>query len=122
MTSNRLIGGMSHEEKLLLLQLLMLDMRGSFPSGWEDPRLVRAAELSVELCLSKHQHRISTIEEDSGFDGRHFRTSVDNGGYEGMDSLHGLQHSVNDKSPCFERNCRILLNYPESRLSDWKEL
>ena len=42
---------MSKDEKLLLLSLLMRDIRGAFPNGNKDPRLLKVLELSKELDL-----------------------------------------------------------------------
>jgi hypothetical protein len=119
--SKELIVEMTKEEKTLLLQILMLNMRGSFPDGWDDIRLKKAANLAKELEFEEVQKRIASIEEDSDFDGRHFRTSFANGGYEGMNEIHGLTHTINDKSMAFQRACRIL-NYPENYLTDWTEV
>lgn len=120
--SNSLIDEMSREEKLMLLQVILYDMRGAFPSGWADRRINRARELAEELGLQQHLDHIARLEEDSDFDGRHFRTSFERGGYEGMAELHGLTETINDKSLAFQRNVRAFLEYPESKFKDWREL
>ena len=92
---------MTEKEKILLLQLLLIDMRGSFPvGGWEDKRMIKARDLAIELGLEKHQERIRELaedEEDDYKDGRHFRCDVALGGYEGMSVLHGLDLTFHDK-------------------------
>ena len=52
---------MSKEEKLLLLDLLMRDMRGAFPHHRKDPRLLKVLELSKEL--SSLEEIVNTYKE-----------------------------------------------------------
>jgi hypothetical protein len=107
---------MNDREKTLLLQLILEDIRGNWAYDL-DSRVLMARELAEELSLKAHQDRIDAFEYD---DGRHFRTSYLDGGYEGMEVLHGLSQTIADKSPEFQQAAAIL-TYPEYRFDDWDE-
>lgn len=112
---------MTEEEKILALQLLLQDMRGSFPlEGYGDVRMVEAKKLADELGFKAHSDSIQELADDDYRDGRHFRTSVENGGYEGMDSLHNLPSTFHDKSEEFRRLMTATLQFPEYIFSDWR--
>ncbi|MCM3560616.1 hypothetical protein [Brevibacillus borstelensis] len=110
---------MDRNEKILLLQLLLLDIRGNW--GWENKsRSLKAQELADELGFEAHAEHIREYREWGEEDGRHFRTSVNNGGYEGMDDWHGLKHTFTDKSDEFKAIAKEYLTFPEYRFDDWK--
>lgn len=113
---------MTNEEKLLLLELILQDIRGNW--GWNlDDRVDRALELAEELELDEFINSIKEYEEEceSGDnDGRFFRMTYQYGGYEGMDELHGLSHTIIDKSDEFKAEIYIL-TYPENRFDDWDD-
>lgn len=113
---------MEREEKIFALQLLLEDMRGSFPiSGWRDNRMAAANELSYELGFKAHTTRIQELESHDYRDGRHFGTSVENGGYQGMDALHGLKDTFHDKSLEFRVLMEEILEHPENAFTDWDQ-
>lgn len=111
---------MTKEEKMLLLELLLLDIRGNW--GWEsENRADLALTLARELGLEKHEKRIEEYLGDGvERDGRIFRTDFENGGYEGMGNIHGLQKTYYDKSEEFKTLVGKYLTYPESLLEDMK--
>ncbi len=113
---------LTKEEKILALQLLLEDMRGSFPlRGWDDIRMVEAKKLADELGFKAHSESIQELGDyDDYRDGRHFRTSVERGGYEGMSSWHNLARTFHDKSVEFRKFITSTLEYPDSSFEDWK--
>lgn len=112
---------MSTEEKLLLLELILKDIRGNW--GFElEERVDRAIELAKELKLNKFIISIKEYKESckNGIDdGRYFRMGQEYGGYEGMEELHNLSHTIIDKSDEFKSEIYIL-TYPDMRFDDWK--
>lgn len=113
---------MSREEKLLLLQLILKDIRGNW--GYNlGKRVDKALDLANDLKLDEFIESIKEYREDckEGYnDGRFFRMSYEDGGYEDMEELHGLKHTIVDKSNEFKSEIRIL-TYPENRFDDWEE-
>lgn len=112
---------MTKAEKILLLQLILEDLRGSWVGNTLE-RAEDAKQLAEELRYSKTVARIdrfiADIEEGEQ-DGRTFRCSFEKwGGYEGMDSLHNLPRTVKGKSKEFLYQCSQL-EAPEFRLEDW---
>ena len=109
------------EEKILLLQLILEDIRGNWADFLEE-RFNKAIEICNELIgelkdVEILKEKIENIDyEDSWFDGRCFRTDYPKG-YQGMDSLHNLEKTFNDKSEDFKKCCEVL-TYPENRFTD----
>lgn len=112
---------MERAEKIFALQLLLEDMRGSFPlAGWDDDRMVAAKKLSDELDFKAHSDTIQELGDyDDYRDGRWFRKSVDSGGYERMESWHNLPKTFHDKSEEFRKFITSTLQYPDSKFDDW---
>jgi hypothetical protein len=110
---------MTDQEKMLMLDLLLRDMRGAFPCHG-DKRLKAAMSLAVDLGLEKHQDSISELETYDYMDGRHFRTSVEYGGYEGLEDMHRLKATYFDKSEEFKDMAVENMTYPEYRFDDWE--
>jgi len=111
---------MSKEEKILLVQLLLEDIRSNW--GWENNNRREFA-----LCLAKELNDVQgmdilaySIESyEHGDDGRYFRDIYPHG-YEGMSSLHGLEKTFNDKSDKFKSVALDYLTYPEYSFSDYE--
>ena len=115
---------MDNREKILALQLLLEDMRGAFPiRGWRDQRMTAAYDLATELEFTAHILSIKELgDSDEYRDGRHFRMSVEYGGYEDMDKLHGFNNiTYHDKSEEFKLLMQENLEFPEYRFDDWQE-
>lgn len=114
---------MTNNEKILLLQLILIDIRGNWADHLEE-RTEKALELAKELNLKAHIESIEEYIEECGFgdnDGRFFRMSYEEGGYENMEILHGLRcDTVMKKSDAFKEAIGIL-TYPDYRFTDWKE-
>lgn len=88
---------MSKEEKLLLLELLMRDMRGAFPHNRKDPRLLKVLELSKELELDAlYSETQEWLKHCDYLDGRHFRDCDMN--YDKVAKMHNLEPTYKDKS------------------------
>lgn len=108
---------MTEDEKILLLELILKDIRGNW--GWENsPRIPMARTLATELGFNMH---VELINEYDFSDGRHFRTSASEGGYEGMSESHGLTYTVMDKSEEFQNKVIEYLTYTDYVFDDWKE-
>lgn len=112
---------MVKKEKIFLLQLTLEDIRGDWLYDCEE-RAEVARGLAEELCythmVEKIKRFISYVEEGD-VDGRYFRTSFDNGGYEGMEKLHGLPRTLEGKSKEFYSFMVCNLNNPDMQLNDW---
>lgn len=113
---------MDRNEKILLLQLILEDIRGDWGSDLED-RVGEALDLARELELPAFIKSIEEYQEDctDGYnDGRFFRSNYRDGGYEGMVVLHELESTIIDKSEQFQRDIGIL-NNPDCRFDDWDD-
>lgn len=113
---------MTKQEKLLLLQLILEDVRSNWAFSVRE-RISGALELAEELKdVEGMDELIETIKDyeiDTG-DGRYFRDNYPCG-YLEMDSLHELEKTFNDKSDEFKKKAKQLLTYPEYRFKDWRE-
>lgn len=100
---------MNKNEKMLLLIYLMRDMRGAFPEGRRDSRLIRALELMLELGLNDlYNDTLHIIEVEGGrFDGRFFRDCDNN-----YDVLFDTLDKTFKVGPQFLEELE-LLQYPE---------
>lgn len=111
---------MSKEEKLLLLDLLMRDMRGAFPQHRKDPRLLKVLELSKELELDAlHSETQEWLEHSDYLDGRHFRDC--NMNYYKIAEMHNLKPTYKDKSYEFCREAMII-KYKEYIFEDYIDM
>lgn len=118
---------MNTQEKILLVQLLLKDIRLNW--GWEKRgRAAKAKELCEEIAKELYDDNYFTLaktceeyircEEGGCNDGRFFRAEFPDG-YEGMDHLHGLAHTFADKSYDFKITAEEYLTYPEYLFDDW---
>lgn len=111
------------EEKLLLIQLLLEDIRGNW--SWENKgkRDVLAMKLAMELKdkVKDMDKLVNTILGYNGNDGRYFRYPYPYG-YEKMDKLHGLTRTIKDKSEEFRNLAMNYLTYPEFCFEDWQDI
>lgn len=116
---------MSKEEMALALQLILEDIRGNWGGDLEE-RVDVAFYLATQLSKNDNVY-LRMIASINGFkedmktewcDGRYFRTSFPNG-YNGMDSLHNIPHTNEDKSDEF-KDAVSCLTYPEYRFEDYK--
>lgn len=109
---------MDQNEKILLLQLILEDIRGNW--GWENvDRRAEALMLSRDLRDAgvKDMDKLSLVIEDyqTGEDGRCFRTEYPYG-YKGMENLHGLSRVAEDRSKDLLIQVMRVLTYPEDAL------
>lgn len=93
---------MSEKEKIFLIQCLLYDIRLNWSTS-----VKRRAELAKKLCLEIGSDDFLTLAKEcdtflsyDNIDGRFFRYEFPNG-YENMDNLHGLSHTLQDKSDEF---------------------
>lgn len=124
---------MTTNEKILLVQLLLEDIRGNW--GWENVKGVichranKAKELCEEIAGEIANTDFLTLanacaiyikyyHEDG--DGRFFRDAFPHG-YNNMENLHGLSSTINDKSAELKELALEFLTYPEFRFEDWDE-
>lgn len=113
---------MDRKEKILLLQLILEDIRGNWGFDLEE-RYEMALELAKELELKEFISSITEYIQYCSYgdnDGRFFRMSYKDGGYENMEKLHGLNKTIIDKSDEFKEMIDVL-TYPEYRFNDWNE-
>lgn len=113
---------MNDNEKLLLLQLILEDIRGNW--GFENEKAERqpyALKLAKELAhIPGMPMLISTINGYfTGEDGRYFRDNYPYGYYD-MAPLHGLPKSIIGRSKEFQRESMKYLTYPENRFDDYE--
>lgn len=112
---------MDKDEKTLLLQLILEDIRGNW--GWDlEHRIEEALDLAMELDLKQHIEKIQDFlgdMETGDQDGRIFNEDYEDGGYGNIKELHGLSPSILDKSIAFQINAENVLTYPENRFIDW---
>lgn len=113
---------MKDNEATLMVECLLRDLRGN----WNDPkgRAEKAMELSKKIkTLHKHVKAIDEYFEyaaEGDWDGRHFRMSYLDGGYENMENLHGLKMTFHDKSVEFRKIATEYITFPECLFKDWK--
>lgn len=121
---------MSITEKILLVQLLLIDIRCNW--GWENDggicnRASKARKLCEELASELSDERFMTLASCCGEyitnyfedgDGRYFR-DVFPYGYEDMDKLHDLDPTFLDKSDEFKSIAEAYITYPDTRFDDW---
>lgn len=116
---------MDKKEKIYLIQCLLEDVRGN----WADPiksRVWKAKELCKELgeefldLANSCDYFIKYFDNGECLDGRFFRKDFPYG-YIGMDDLHGLSHTLNDKSDEFKKYVDKLITYPEYRFKDQRD-
>ena len=115
---------MLKEEKILLLQLILEDIRSNWGCCDLEPRVNMALNLAEELGLTEHVSRIKNyikLCNEGDCDGRFFRINYKYGGYEDMKELHGLEATILDKSDDFMKTADAILTYPEYRFDDWDD-
>jgi len=114
---------MDKNEKVLLLQLILEDIRSNW--GWQlEERVEKALDLAIELRLNPHIEAIKAFLGDmktGNEDGRVFRGSYKWGGYLNMGELHQLSPSILDKSKSFQINAENILTFPKNRFTDWNK-
>ena len=109
---------MRKEEKLLLLELLMKDVRGAFPENTQDERLLKILELSEELGLDNlYNETQEWLRHCDYLDGRQFRDC--NMNYDVISKMHSLKPTYKDKSYNFCKEAMII-KYKEYIFSDYK--
>lgn len=116
---------MDRNEKLLLLQLILEDIRGNW--GWDvEKRATMAAQLARELELPAHikstesyLRGVTDGDPDDDMDGRFFRMAWEYGGYEDGDNVHGLPRTIMNRSEAFQTAADDILTYPEYCFDDW---
>ena len=109
---------MTRNEKILLIELLLWDVRLNFADN-VSPRVKFAKTLCMELggdfeILAKD---CDEFLADSSCDGRYFRDDFPHG-YENMETLHGLSHSFKDKSSEFQKYVKTYITCPNYVFSD----
>jgi hypothetical protein len=109
---------MEQDEKILLLQLILEDIRGNWAFEMADRR-AEALMLSRDLRDAgvKDMGKLSLHIEDyvTGEDGRYFRMDYPNG-YRGMEKLHGLTRIAEERSKEFLIQVLRVLTCPEDAL------
>ncbi len=115
---------MSREETIYMIQCLLQDIRGNWGEKVEE-----RAELAKDLCEELGEEDFLTLAsecaeflamESCDRDGRYFRAEFPYG-YENMDKLHGLPHTLADKSDEFKGLAEVYITYPEYRFDDVEE-
>ena len=109
---------MTEQEKIFLIECLLRDIRAS----WAE-KVSKRTRLAKSLCLGlggdfcKLAIECDKFLAEEFIDGRFFRTEFPYG-YEDMDMLHKLPHTLNDKSDEFKKYVEEYILYPESLFKD----
>ena len=112
---------MIKEEKILLVELLLRDIRGNWVRT--NKRLKTAYTLCEELSTDEvygEEFKVlaKEIKDWDKSDGRYFRSEFPYG-YEMMGYTHKLPYTYKDRSNEFKDMAK-LLTYPEYSFSDWE--
>lgn len=111
---------MNKNEKILLFQKLMEDIRGDWGSNLSD-RIKDATDLAKELKFQKTIDLLMEYKEEiscGDYDGRFLRCHCTDRGYIGLEKLHRLTNTIIDKSDKFKSSLDML-NNPEYNFDDW---
>ena len=111
---------MDRQEKILLLEMLMRDMRGSFPmTGTSDRRIEATLGLASELeLIGLVDETYEWLDAADYYDGRFFRRCDYN--YDVIAEMHELEYTYEDKSEEFkDKVCRLLDN-PQFLFEDYE--
>ncbi len=126
---------MNTNEKILLVQLLLEDIRSNWGHGAygrnAESRALKAKSLCEEIAKEANNNEylmladfcetyIKSSKQWGDWDGRFFRNTFPMG-YEKMDMLHGLNHTIKNKSKEFQSVAKEYLTYPEFRFDDWND-
>lgn len=109
---------MNDKEKIYLIQCLLEDVR----CNWAE-KVEERTNLAKKLCLEIGGDFCKLASECDAFlsqeyiDGRFFREPFPYG-YENMDMLHKLSHTLSDKSNEFKNYVEEYITYPEYRFED----
>ena len=111
---------MTKEEKILLVELLLRDIRGNWVNS--DERVKTAYNLCKELSIDKlYGKQFKTLAKEilnwDKSDGRYFRDEFPYG-YVMMGYIHKLPYTYKDRSDEFKKMAE-LLTYPEYLFTDW---
>lgn len=126
---------MNTNEKILLVQLLLEDIRdesghGKYGRNAED-RALKANSLCKEIAKESNNDEyliladfcdtyIKTSKKWGDWDGRFFRQPFPMG-YERMDKLHYMKHTIKNKSDDFQSVAKEYMAFPELRFTDWDD-
>ena len=119
---------MNINEKILLIQLLLEDIRGNWDYNAEE-RALKAKSLCEEVANETNNidftlladycdTYINSSKRWDDWDGRFFRQPFPMG-YEKMDKLHNLKPTFNNKSDEFKTVVKEYMTNPELRFGDW---
>lgn len=120
---------MNTNEKILLVQLLLEDIEYDYDSNAEG-RALKAKSLCEEIVSETRNDEFAILADfcdtyiNSGkkwgdWDGRLFRQSFPMG-YNNMDKLHKLKHTIKNKSDDFKFVTKEYMAFPEFRFNDWE--
>lgn len=118
---------MNTNEKILLIQLILEDIRDDW-SNKAEKRALKAKSLCEEIINTTNNvdftlladycdTYINSSKRWDDWDGRFFRQPFPMG-YEKMDKLHNLKPTYNNKSNEFKTVVKEYILHPESRFSD----
>ena len=125
---------MNTQEKILLVQLLLEDIRDNCNHRRRgrnaEDRASKAKSLCEEIASETNNSEylmladfcdtyIKSSKQWDDWDGRFFRNSFPMG-YEKMDRLHGLKLTIKNKSNNFQSVAKEYITHPEFRFSDWE--
>lgn len=110
---------MTKDEKIYLIKCLLEDIRMNWATT-TIPRATKAKELCEELggeFLKLADTCNDYIRDSDHMDGRFFRDEFPFG-YENMEKLYNLTHTLYDKSEEFQSIVNELITYPEFAFDD----
>ena len=120
---------MNTNEKILLVQLLLEDVKEDW-SHEAGRRAAKAKSLCEEIAKEMQNDEYSILADFcdtyiksskrlDDWDGRFFRQPFPMG-YEKMDKLHNLKHTIKNKSKDFQIVAKEFLISPELAFNDWE--
>ena len=121
---------MNTNEKILLVQMLLEDIGYNYDGNTKN-RALKAKSLCEEIAIETNGNvnydiladfcdtYIKTGKKFGDWDGRFFRQAFPMG-YNGMDKLHKLKHTYQNKSEDFKSVANEYITSPEAIFDDWE--
>jgi|SRR2546421_10809729 len=110
---------MSREEKVFLLHLILLDL-AKFYKYEVTYRAQKAYDVALELDLGQFLRPLLVLIDSGSVTADVFHYNFEDGGYIGMEKIHGLPFRLSGRSRMFRDEALSVLLSPESSFEDIK--